>query len=326
MLQYTAINPVYELQRDEYLHLDLANHLAWGYISLPPFTSWIAYIIKLLGNGVFWVKFFPALFGALTILVVWKIIEALSGNMFALCLGAAAILFSVLVRINILFQPNSSDIFFWTLFYYIIVKYISTAHVKWLYAAGVAAGLGLLSKYNFAFLLLGLLPAILLSQHRRLFTEKAFYISIGIAFIIVLPNLVWQYQNHFPTIHQLDELVRTQLDNVERFDFVKQQLFFFVNSIFVIVAAFIALFFYPPFKKYQLFVWNFIFTIALYIWFKAKGYYAIGLYPVFIAFGAVYLEKILSNGRKKYLQPGLLILVPALSVPLLMISNQNHWC
>ena len=151
ILQYTAINPVYELQRDEYLHLDQANHLAWGYISVPPFTSWIAFIIKLLGNGVFWVKFFPALFGTLTMLVVWKIIETLNGNLFALCVGAAAITFSVLVRINTLFQPNSTDIFFWTLFFYILVKYISSENVKWLYAAGIAAGFGFLSKYNFAF-------------------------------------------------------------------------------------------------------------------------------------------------------------------------------
>ncbi len=72
VLQYILISPVYDLHRDEYLHLDQANHLAWGYISVPPVTSWIAYMIKLPGNGFFWVKFFPALFGALTIVIVWK--------------------------------------------------------------------------------------------------------------------------------------------------------------------------------------------------------------------------------------------------------------
>jgi len=77
MLQYNLISPEYELQRDEYLHLDLGHHLAWGYLSVPPFTSWISRIIYLLGNSVFWVKFFPSLFGALTIIVVWKTIEEL---------------------------------------------------------------------------------------------------------------------------------------------------------------------------------------------------------------------------------------------------------
>ena len=64
MLQYMLISPAYDLQRDEYLHLEQANHLAWGFQSVPPFTSWISYLILLLGNSVFWIKFFPALFGA----------------------------------------------------------------------------------------------------------------------------------------------------------------------------------------------------------------------------------------------------------------------
>lgn len=64
LLQYLLISPDYDLQRDEYLHLDMSNHLAWGYLSVPPLTSWVSYLIKLLVNSVFWVKFFPALFGA----------------------------------------------------------------------------------------------------------------------------------------------------------------------------------------------------------------------------------------------------------------------
>src|SRR5215213_1419505 len=123
VLQYLLINPVYDLQRDEYLHLDQGRHLAWGFISVPPVTSWISYVIRLLGNGAFWVKFFPAFFGAMTIVVVWKTIEELKGELFALVLGSLAVLISVLLRINILYQPNSLDIFFWTLVYFTLIKY-----------------------------------------------------------------------------------------------------------------------------------------------------------------------------------------------------------
>src|SRR5881628_1817229 len=71
VLEYAVVNPVYDLHRDEYLYLDQGNHPAWGYVSLPPFTSWVAYLIQHLGNGVFWVRFFPALFGTLTLLICW---------------------------------------------------------------------------------------------------------------------------------------------------------------------------------------------------------------------------------------------------------------
>src|SRR5437868_6473669 len=112
------INPVYDLHRDEYLHLDQARHLAWGFESVPPFTSWISLIILQFGNGFFWIKFFPALFGTLTMVVVWKAVEALKGNLFAMVLSAVSIIFSVILRLNILFQPNSFDVLCWTACYF----------------------------------------------------------------------------------------------------------------------------------------------------------------------------------------------------------------
>ncbi len=320
ILQYLLISPEYDLQRDEYLHLDQGSHLAWGYISVPPVSSWIAYLIQLLGNGFFWVKFFPALFGALTILVVWKTIEALKGDLFALSLGALAILVSAILRINILFQPNSLDIFFWTLVYYTVVQFIRTDKPSWLYAAGVAIGFGILSKYNMIFLLLGLLPAIMLTEHRKIFLNKHFYFSVGIAVLIVLPNFLWQLQNNFPTFHQLQELNTRQLVNVKRADFIKEQFLFFISSLFILIAALVGFFSYPPFKKYRLFFYSFVFSLSLFIYLKAKGYYAIGLYPILIAFGSVYLEVLLARGKRVYLRPVALLLVVGLSIRFIQIA------
>ncbi|WP_373331417.1 hypothetical protein [Salmonirosea aquatica] len=49
-LHYFLINPEYQLHRDEYLHLDQGYHLAWGYVSVPPATSWVSYLISVLGG------------------------------------------------------------------------------------------------------------------------------------------------------------------------------------------------------------------------------------------------------------------------------------
>lgn len=174
ILQYVLISPEYDLQRDEYLHLDQANHLAWGYLSVPPVTSWFSYLILLLGNSVFWVKFFPALFGALTLLIVWKTIELLKGNLYALILGALCVLFSCLLRLNTLYQPNSFDVLCWTAFYYVLIQYITAENTKWLYIGGVVFVFGFLNKYNIVFLFLGLVPAILLSQQRKILAKKSF--------------------------------------------------------------------------------------------------------------------------------------------------------
>ncbi len=303
ILQYFAIAPEYELHRDEYLHLDLAKHLAWGYMSVPPATAWISYLILHLGNSMFWVKFFPALFGALTIFVVWKIIEELNGGLFALILGAVCVTFSILLRINTLYQPNSLEFLLWTVLFYTIIKYINSENNKWIWFTSLTFAIGFLNKYNISFLILGLLPAVLLTSHRKIFLNKQFYLSILVSVILITPNLVWQYRNNFPVVHHMETLVKTQLVNIDRFDFLKSQILFFTGSILIILLAFISFFAYKPFKKYVVFFWSFLFTVTIYFCLKAKGYYAIGLYPALLAFGSVYLEKLLQNGWLRYLKP-----------------------
>ena len=317
MLHYFLINPAYDLHRDEYLHLDQAKHLAWGFESVPPFTSWISLIILHLGNGVFWIKFFPALFGALTLVVVWKAVEALKGNLFAMVLSATAILFSVVLRLNILYQPNSFDVLAWTTFYFTIIQYINSQHRKWLWYAAVVVAIGFLNKYNIIFLAMGMLPALLLTEHRKIFLRKEFFIALGIAFLIVLPNLVWQYQQGFPVVGHMKELAETQLVNVNRADFLKEQVLYFLGSLFILLAAFYAFIFYPAFRQYRVFGWSFLFTLLLFISLKAKGYYAIGLYPLLLAFGAVYLEHVWRFGWKFYLRPIAIVIILIVFIPTL---------
>ncbi len=320
ILAYVLIHPAYDLHRDEYLHLDQADHLAWGYISVPPVMSWISFVIKLFGNGYFWIKFFPALFGALTIVVVWKIVEELKGGLFALILSALAMLFSVILRINMLYQPNSLDVLFWTLTYFIIIKFINTNNSRWLYALAFSIGFGILSKYNILFLLIGLVPAVLLTEHRKVLLNRNLYYSIGIVLIIVLPNVLWQIRNHFPTYYQLQELDKTQLVNVNRLYFIRDQFLYFLGQILLIVLAFISFFTYPPFRKYRIIFWSYVFTILIFIFFKAKSYYAVGLYPVLVAFGCVYLEQISKVGWKKYFRPAVTLWIAGGAILLIVLA------
>jgi hypothetical protein len=323
VLQFVLISSEYELHRDEYLHLDQANHLAWGYLSVPPFTSWTSCIIQLLGNSIFWIKFFPALFGALTMLVVWKTIETLNGNLFALILGATCVLFSVLLRLNTLYQPNSFDVLCWTMMYFILLKYIKTENSKWLFYGAVVFALGFLNKYNIAFLLIGLIPALLLSKQRRIFAEPKLYLAIILGLLIISPNLYWQYNNGFPVFHHLKELERTQLVNVDRWVFLKNQLLFFAGSLIVIISALVALLFYKAFRPYRLFLFNFIFTLTVFLYFRAKDYYAIGLYPIYIAFGSAFLADLLKDRWKRYLQPVLIAIPVLVFIPIYKVAFPN---
>ena len=173
------------------------------------------------------------------------------------------------------------------------------------------------------FLVVGLLPAILFTKQRKIFRLPKLYLAIAMAFLLILPNLLWQYNNNFPVIAHMKELAETQLVNVKRIDFLKAQLLFYLGSVFVIFSAFYALVFHKPFKQYRFFFWSIIFTLVVFMYFKAKDYYAIGIYPIYISFGAVYLESILQDGWKKYLKPVLISIPLLLFIPFYKIGFPN---
>jgi len=307
VLQYSLVNPIYELHRDEFLHLNQANHLAFGFISVPPLTSLFSKLIYFLGGGLFWVRFFPALFGSITIVFAWLIVEEIGGTLISRILVSCALVFSVLIRINILFQPNSFDILAWTIMFFLLIRYINTNHSKWLYWLSIIVALGLYNKYNLIFILIGLLVGILLTSQRKLLSNSTFYKALLLAFILILPNLIWQILHDFPVIQHMKVLKLNQLNNNSSGAFLKSQILFFFGSLPLSIAALWAFVFYKPFKPYRLIGICFVFTIALFSFLKAKDYYAMGLYPALFAFGSVIIEKTLS-GRLKPIIISLLIL------------------
>ncbi|QHL86978.1 glycosyl transferase [Nibribacter ruber] len=318
-LQYALVDSSYDLHRDEYLHLDQANHLAAGYLSVPPFTSWVAWIIKALGNGVFWVRFFPALFGALTMVTAWKIVQELQGGWYAKVLVAGALLFSTLLRLNMLFQPNSADILAWTLVFYLLIRYVRWHQPKDLLWLGVVVGFGVLNKYNIAFLVVGLLPALAFSEHRRIFTQPALYAAAVLALLIFLPNLWWQYSHGWPVIHHMQELEATQLVNVDRGAFWLDQVLFFFGSVYLLGAALLGMMLYPGLRPYRFVGVAFVVTMLLFTYLRAKSYYAIGIYPVLLCVGAVYWEHLFRQGWKRITRPFWIALNLLLFVPLVKV-------
>ena len=296
VLQFVLVNPVYELHRDEFLHLDQAFHPSAGYISVPPFSSWIAGIIYLLGGGLFWIRLFPALFGALTIIFTWLIVEETGGRLPAKILASVFLIFSVLVRMNVLFQPNSFDILIWTILFYLLIRYFKEQQVKWLMLLAIMTALGLYNKYTVLFLLTGLFAGLMLTLARRIFTGKGIYIALAFCLILFLPNIIWQIKNHFPVIHHMNALNNSQLVNVSRADFLLDQFRYGLAGILTLAALW-AFVFYKPFKSYRFIGWTFIAVIVLFTISRAKSYYTIGLYPVLFAFGSVYLETIFKRWK-----------------------------
>ena len=295
VLQFVLVNPVYELQRDEFLYLNQADHLAFGYICVPPLTALISKAIYLLGGSLFWIRFFPAIFGAFTIVFTWLIVESIGGSLFSRILATSALVFSILIRINILYQPNSFDILTWTIIFYLLIKFIQTERTQWLIWLSVIIAAGFYNKYNIIFLIAGLLIGFLLTYQRKIFTNQSFWKALIISLILLSPNIIWQVINHFPVFQHMKVLKANQLDNNTSAGFLRGQIMFFFGSIPLTLAALVAFSYFKAFRPYRFIGIAFIAVLTLFALMKAKSYYAVGIYPVMMAFGSVYIDSILSN-------------------------------
>lgn len=335
-LQFHLISPDYDLHRDEYLHLDQSNHLAWGYDSVPPVTSWISSLISWLGKTVFWVKFFPALFGVLTLVIVWATVRTLGGGLYAQMAAMTSVLLSTLLRINTLYQPNSLDILCWVAVYYFSARYLATHNARWLYVVAIVLAIGFLNKYNIVFLVIGLLPALASFESRKVFSQRPLYYAILLFLVLVSPNIWWQYVNGFPVWIHMRELTDTQLVHVSRSGFLRSQIMYFLGGLPLLIAGWYGLVCYRAFVPFRPLLLAAFFTLTTFFLLRAKSYYAIGLYPIFIAFGSVFIMRIMGSGivrqfRIVFVMLPIVFFVPMYQYvfpnrdPSYIVANREHY-
>ena len=306
--------------RDELLYFSLGEHLDFGYQSVPPLIGLLAFVsAKIFGYTLFAAKVFPAVAGGFIVYLSASIAREMNGKTYAQMLAALGLAGSILfLRAFSLFQPVCFDILSWTLSFYLIIKYINTEKDKFIYWLGVTLGVALLNKYNIIFLILPLLIVLPGTRFRNLFARRSVYIAVLIAFVIVLPNLIWQIVNHFPVISHMSELRRTQLENVSAREFFSEQFLMIFPATILAAPGLLYLFLSMKMRKYLLPALMAVLVIILYLLFHGKGYYAAGIYPFLIAAGGVFFEKVL---KRYYLRIPLVFVLLFLSWSVLPIGK-----
>ena len=290
VLPFLIQSSVYEPHRDEFLYLAEARHMAWGYLEVPPLMSVLAYGTNLLGGGLFWIRIWPSLFGALTYMLVGRLILHLGGKGFALVLGFLPFVFGYYMHVHYIFQPNFLEVFFWTLMAYGLMRHIQTHEPRGLYIAGIGLGLGMMSKYSVAFFFVSLLMGLLLTPERKVFRNRHFYFALLISLGIFLPNMVWQLVHGFPIVRHMKDLQSQQLDKVSQIGFLRDQLLFNLPGLCIWLAGLYWMSFSAHGKQYRFVCWAVVLVLAFLTMAHGKGYYGMGAYPILFGAGAVALE------------------------------------
>jgi len=290
-LPYLIQNHSYEPHRDEFLYLAEAHHLAWGYMEVPPMMSFFGYLTNLFGGSLFWIKFWPSLFGAFTYILVARLILLFEGRWFALFLGFMPFVLGYYMHVHFMLQPGFLEVFFWTLIAYGLIYYVKTNENSGLYIMGIAFGLGMLSKYSVLFFATGILIALIITKRKDILRNKHFYYAILIGIVLFLPNIIWEWCHGFPIVYQMKQLQHQQLQYVGITTFLTEQLLYNLPCIFIWVTGLFWLIFSPGSKPYRFIGWAVIIAIIIIVIGHGKGYYGMGAYPILFVFGAVYLEK-----------------------------------
>lgn len=308
LVPFLLIHPQFELHRDEFLYLADADHLAWGYIEMPPILAFMGYLSKLAGGSIYTVYFWGGLTGALTVWLIGRSVLQLKGSSQAVFLACLAFLCSGFLRMHILFQPNFLDVFFWTWASYLLICWIDTDDKKYVYRLGICFGLGILGKYSIAFYIIAFAMAMVLTERRKWLRNPHFYMAMALGILICSPNLLWQWTHHFPVLHHMDLLTKQQLQYNSRTDFIVNQFLITLPCFFIWLGGLWFLLMKPQGRKYIALAFIYIGIIALLLYFNGKGYYAAAIYPTLMVFGGIWLAQLAEKKGRKWL----LVAAPAL--------------
>jgi 4-amino-4-deoxy-L-arabinose transferase-like glycosyltransferase len=128
------------------------------------------------------------------------VVYAIGARLYDRRIGAwAAIAYASLPGASVAAWVISTDaplLLFWAAALYAFIRAREAGGWRWWLAAGVAAGLGLLSKYAMAYWLVSALGFVLLVPSERTHL-RPLLAAIGVALLVYSPNLWWNWENGF---------------------------------------------------------------------------------------------------------------------------------
>jgi len=293
-LLQVAFSGRYGYFRDELYYIACSRHLAFGYVDMAPLTPWLARACHyLFGDSLRAIRLLPAFGFAINVALAGYITRELGGKRWAMGMACVSVMLAPTILGNgTRLAMNPLEPCFWMGCIYILLLAINRQQPKLLVWCGVLLGFGLLNKHSTIFFLAALVIALLLTPQRKLFATKWFWIAAAIAFVICLPNVIWQYAHHFPTLEDLRNVKATH-KNIELppLPFIKQQIMM-LNPItdLVWIAGLFFLLFHRAMKPFRFLGFTYLLFLGVMMALHGKDYYLAPIYPMLFAAGAVFWE------------------------------------
>ena len=308
---------------DELYYLACAQHLAWGYVDQAPLIAFIAKFVRMtLGDSLPAIRFLPALAGAGLVLLTGFMARELGGGRFAQGLAALAVLAAPgNLGLDNLFTMNAFEPLFWMGCAFLVIRIINTGNKKlWLWF-GVLAGIGLENKHSMLIFGFALIAGLLLTPHRKIMSSPWFWIAGALAFLIFLPNLIWNIQHHFPFL-ELQANIRNSGRNVDLPPwrmFTEETLAMLPISLPIWLGGIWYFLFTRSGRPARALGYAFVITAAIVMVLDPRIYYLFPAFPLLMAGGGLLWENLLAAPRWTWLRvvyPALIALMAVALAPL----------
>jgi hypothetical protein len=305
---------------DELYYLACSRHLDWGYVDHPPLIALITWIARvLLGGSLPAIRFFPAVAGAAEVVLAALIARELGGKRFAQGLAAISVLAAPGILLgDSLLTMNAFEPLFWMGCAWLLIRIVKTGNQRLWIWFGILAGVGLENKYSMLIFGAGIVLGLLLTPQRRSLASPWLWIAGAIAFLIFLPNLLWNIQHHFPFLELQANIRRSGRDvPLGPLVFFGQEILALHPLTLPIWLAGLWFFFFSALgKAFRALGWAWVFTAAVIVSLSPRVYYLFPAVPLLFAAGGVMWERWLARPRRGWLKLAYLVLMIASGVVL----------
>nr|WP_321265462.1 glycosyltransferase family 39 protein [uncultured Sulfurimonas sp.] len=192
-----ALAPFVGLGVDEAHYVLYALNLDLSYFDHPPLVGWVQYIFtSIFGTNEFGARVAAIIIGFVTSIFIYKLIYDINKNTNEAFIAVLALHASFLF--NALFLMLMPDTLLFLLILPIIFTVIKIEQnntlSSWL-VLGILLGLAGLAKYTAILFIAPIIIYIIIKKRYELFYTPKIIPSIIIAFIIILPVIIWNIQN-----------------------------------------------------------------------------------------------------------------------------------
>ena len=296
ILIHFLTNGGYGYFRDELYFIACGEHLAAGYVDLPPMVALIAKFSRAtMGDSLFAIRFFPALAGGATVAIAGMLAWELGGGFFAQLLAMLATLVApIFLALDNMLTMNAFDPIFWMGCVWALIRIIKGGDPRWWLVFGVSAGFGLENKESIMFLGAALLIGIALTPQRNVLFNRWFLLGGLVALVIAMPTALWQLTHNMPMLEELSNVKGSSKNApVTWLSFLGGQALLLLPVSIPIWASGLYFFFVGERgRKFRALGFAYLVLYAAFVMLKGKIYYLAPIYPVLFAAGGVQLESV----------------------------------